>query len=141
MRFVGIEISTKHKAIKPRAGEKERPDEWILSVDVPQAESLQEAVNWAGGEQAVLDVFNSQVATSAGNLARAHMRNAADDADPAEIEQAAKGKARDFVPETASTRGPSQKEKVQRFDKLAELVKSGQDLDRDAILALLEAAK
>lgn len=119
-------------------------------VEVPQAESLEEATTMAGGTDALVAFFNSQVATNAKNAARAYARGADIPKETPEAEHAGlkagietKGQqlARDYSPSADTERGPSKAKKAAAFDNLKALVDSGTEFTLEQLQSILAAAK
>jgi len=133
MRFVKADkpVTTNHKTL----------GEIKVEVEVPQAESLEEAVQFCGGEENFLAYFNSSIETSAKNVGRAALRNAPPDANMDELTTKVIDLVRNYSPEASASREPSKAKKAEKFDAIAELVKSGQEFTKEQLLALLEGAK
>jgi hypothetical protein len=133
MKFVKAEkpVTTKHADL----------GEISVEVEVPQVESLDEAVQFCGGEQGLLDYLNSNIETAAKNGGRAALRNAPKDANVDELKNKVIDLVRKYSPETSAERGPSKAKKAEAFDKVAELVNSGKEFTREELLAMLAAAK
>lgn len=122
-------------------------------VEVPQAENFDEAVAMTGGLDALVSFFNSQVATNAKNVARAHARDYKIKLDEgqklteelrkelvAKIESKGQGLAHDYSP-SAEAAGPSKAKKAAAFDEISALVSSGQEFSREQLFELLQKAK
>lgn len=121
-------------------------------VEVPQAENLEELKTMCGGEDALVNFGNSQIATNAKNAARAYARNyevaeGVELTDPKKAELAgqigSKGQelAHDYSPATDATAGPSKAKKAAAFDQIAALVESGKEFTKEELFSLLAAAK
>jgi len=128
------------KADKPVTTTHKTHGELSVEVEVPQTESLDEAVQFCGGEQGLIDFVNSNIETAAKNGGRAALRTAPADADVEELKNKVIDLVRKYSPE-ASDRGPSKTKKADAYDKVADLVNSGKEFTREELLALLSAAK
>lgn len=123
-----------------------------FKVETPEVQTLEEAKQACGGEEALIEFVNSQISTNAKNTARAFARNyevaegteLTDEVKAKLIEEiSAKGQqlAKDYSPAVDTERGPSAKKKAAAFDKVNELVASGRDFTREELMALLQATK
>lgn len=144
MKFVEQEkpVSTKHDAL----------GDISFKVEVPQAESMDEIVTMCGGVDAAKDFFNSQIATNAKNVARAHARTFTvpektelTDEKKAEliagIVKKGQDLSHDYSPAADTERGASKAKKAAAFDDIAALVSSGQDFTREQLFEMLQKAK
>lgn len=132
MRFVKSDkpIGTKHAKL----GEIE------VDVEFPQVDSLDEFIQFAGGQQEALDYINSAVETAAKNGGRAALRNLAENADIAVARPKIQAIVKEYTPQSSGERAPSKK-KAAAFDNVAALIESGKEFSREDLLAILAAAK
>lgn len=121
-----------------------------FKVESPAAQNLDEAKTMAGGEAALVEFFNSQVATNSKNAARAYARGfevakdtPADKYPELIAKIAAKGQelAKNYSPASDTERGPSKAKKAAAFDQISQLMDSGKEFTREELFALLAAAK
>lgn len=132
MKYVALKngLSTEHKTL----GEINVP------VDVPQVENLTEASSFLGGDEQLLEFINKMISRDATNAGRIALRAIPDGGDleaaTPRIQQIVKG----FSPVGGDGRS-ERAEKVKKFDALSDLIRSGKELDREALLAMLEGAK
>lgn len=129
------------KADKPVTTNHKDHGKIEVEVEVPQVESVEEAVQFCGGPDGFLAYFNGNLETSAKNGGRAFLRNIAKDANLEEVHGKARDLVKNYTPEAAATRGPSVKAKAETLDKVAELVNSGREFTREELLAMLSAAR
>lgn len=135
---------------KPVTTQHEKLGKVEFLVEVPQAQTLEEAKTMCGGEEALVSFVNSQIATNSKNAARAYARNyeVAEGTDAAtypslvkQIEEKGQSLARDYSPAADTERGPSKAKKAQAFDNIAALVQSGREFTKEELFKLLESAK
>lgn len=138
------------QAEKPVTTQHEKLGKVEFVVEVPEAQSLDEAKQQCGGEEALLAFYNSNVATNAKNAARAYARTfeVAEGTDPSgfgaligQITTEGQRLARDYSPAADTERGPSKAKKAAAFDQVAALLNSGQEFTREDLLAMLAKAK
>lgn len=115
--------------------------ELSIEVEVPQVESMEELVQFCGGEQNAIDFFNGAIETNAKNGGRAALRNAPADANVEELKAKVIDLVRKYSPEASAERGPSKAKKAESFDAVKALVESGQDFTREQLLELLAKAR
>jgi hypothetical protein len=134
---------------KPVATTHEVLGDIKFPVEVPEFETLEEFATAAGGPEKALAFVNGQVSTNAKNAARAYARSYdVAEGTPEDSYQsirdsiALKGQqlAREYTP-SSDSRAPGQAKKAQAFDKLAELVNSGQPISAEQLAALITLGK
>lgn len=132
MKFVLADkhITTKH----PKHGEIK------VSVETPQAESLADFVTFAGGEDKALEFVNSALDTAAKNGARAYMRSAGETATVEGITTKAQELAKGYSVQSTG-RGNSGAAAREKVDTALAALKSGKELTREELIALLEGKK
>ena len=126
------------KVSTKRSAEDGTVEAFECTVEVPQAESVEEAVSWSGGEEDFLKFVNGAIATGAVNGARQFARNASVDKLSA-VEVAAKCQtiARGYRP-SGSERGPSKKEQIAEFQGLMARINSDNPPSEDELRALAQ---
>lgn len=141
-------ITTLYKGVKMRFVKADKPvttnhqfhGAISLEVEVPQVESLEEFVTFAGGMDTALAFVNNNIETSAKNGGRAALRNAPDSADVAELKQTVLGIVRDYAPQAGG--GTSAATIAKRtVANIKALVESGESFTREQLLEMLAAAK
>lgn len=133
MKFVKSEkpVTTKH----PKLGEIS------IDVEVPQVESIEEFVTFAGGTDGALEFINSQIETNAKNGGRAALRNLPENANMDEARPKVQQIVKEYAPQAGGDRAPSKAKKAAAFDNIAQLVNSGQEFTKEQLLEMLAAAK
>jgi hypothetical protein len=133
MKYVAIdkeyEIATKNHGTQKTAEN---------FLEVPECETLEEAVKFCGGSEAsVVDVVNDAIRSGAKNGALAVIRNAAEGVSLSEVFEKAKNYARTFT--FSLDRGPSKKKTLEAVDQLRELRTTGalDEMSKEDLLALL----
>lgn len=120
-----------------------------VTVETPQAESMDEAITFDGGQDAALEFHNSAVDTNAKNGARAILRNLPDTAFSivdgearlnTDAEKKVQDAAREYSP-VAGARDLGKAKKAEKYDEVKALVESGKEFTREELLALLAGAK
>lgn len=118
-------------------------------VEVPQVESLTEAVTMCGSEANLVAFFNGQLATNGKNAARAYARTYDVPKDTpteqyptltAALTSKAQSCAKDYSPSSDAERGPTKTKKAAAFDAVAAYVNSGEELTKEQLIALLQQA-
>lgn len=129
MKFVTAEkqITTKH----PKHGEIK------VTVETPQAESYSDFETFAGGADKALEFVNSALDTAAKNAARAYMRQAPETASVEQITTKAQELSRGYSVQSTG-RGSAGREAQNKVDTALTALKSGKELTRDELIALLE---
>lgn len=125
---------------KPITTKHDKLGEISVSVEVPQVESLDEFIQFAGGPDSALEFINSQIETNAKNGGRAALRNLAENVNMDEAKTKIQGIVKEYAP-SAGSREPSKAKKAQALDNIAALVNSGQEFTREQLLELLASAK
>lgn len=130
MKFVTAEnpVTTKH----PKLGEIS------ITVEVPQVESVEEAVKFCGGDDGFLEYFNNAIETSAKNGGRAALRNLPENANLDEARPKIQSIVKEYAPSSSGERKVSAKKTL---DSVRSLVESGQEFTREQLLELLMKAK
>src|SRR4051812_30460663 len=91
MKFIALE--KEYKVTSENHGEQKLPEN---TLEVPQCESLTEAIAFVGGDQGVVDAVNDVIRTDAKNGALAVIRNGSKDKTIGDLFEAAKAYARNF---------------------------------------------
>ncbi len=109
------------------------------TLEVPVLESLDECVQFAGGEPQLVEVVNDAIRGTAKNGATAIVRNAPEQSDVETILQKAVRYARDFNFSTVKT---SKKAVLEGVDKIRTLSDAGnlEAMSKEEILALLSSS-
>lgn len=132
MKFVKVDkaIKTKH----PKLGEVS------IEGEFPQVESFEELHNFCGGEDKALEYVNAAIEAGAKNSVRTGGRAAAEDITMGDLQKKLVEVLKNYTP--GSTRaGTGTKAKAAKFDELANLIKSGQDLTKEQLMAIIEGSK
>jgi hypothetical protein len=119
VRYTLIEVSTTRPQAAKFGGKVK------LELEAPEFESHDEFIQACGGSDEALKWVNGNVATGAGNGARAYIRSAPEDAPESDIHEKANTISRGYAP-TGSERGPSKKERLATFDALMARIKRGE---------------
>ncbi|MBA2706062.1 MAG: hypothetical protein H0U60_19665 [Blastocatellia bacterium] len=125
MKFVKTEnpITTKH----PQLGELS------VDVEVPQVESVEEFVQFAGSADSALLFINNAIETAAKNGGRATLRNAPADANVDELTEKVRSVSKDYAPGTTQRTMSAKR----RIDTAIAALESGQELTKEELLKLL----
>lgn len=109
------------------------------TLEVPQAESVEEVISFAGGNDNLVEQYNDYVYARAKNGATAVIRNAGEGSTIEKIIEKAVSYARSFNP--ATERKAGKKAILEGVEKLRELKASGElaQLSQADLLAMLEA--
>lgn len=117
-------------------------------LEVPQAESIEDAVRFFGGEDKTLEFINAQIETESKNAGRVVLREAVQEEGEtvsqaiARVTAAVKEKVKGWT--YGGTRGKgglSQKAAKERVDAVKARVQAGEELSADELLAMLGLAK
>lgn len=103
--------------------------------EVQEAETLQEAVNWAGGESDALAVLNWAAFYKFGQKCRADANAAAESETVEEYLSKVSKNAQDMKP-TAGRVGPSKTDKLSFADAIAEAKAKGEDVSGERLAQL-----
>ena len=112
MRYAILDVSTK------RAGREVK-----FQVEVPQVESTDELIKFAGSEELAVEWLNSHLSTDAGNAARPIVRDGKETESDEALIAKAQPAAKNYVPRGA--RAPGVKARASHFDELMSLYGSG----------------
>ena len=134
MKFIKADkpITTTHKTLGEIV---------VDSPEVPQVESVDEAVQFCGGPDGFLSFFNGAVETNAKNGGRAALRTAPEGSVIEDLIAKVRDLVRKYTPEAGAERGPSKAAKAKAFDSLAEAIRSGKQLSREELEAMLLGAR
>ena len=107
------------------------------TFEVPQVESLTEAVEFAGGEEKLVEQYNEALASGAKNGATAILRNAGEKSVWEEVLKKAVDYARSFNPTTSARVGKAKI--LEGVETLKELNSKGEleGMSQEQLLALL----
>jgi len=133
MLFVASKKSI--KAAHPTLGKIE------IAGEFPQAESLDDAVKFCGGEVATLEFINSAIEYNAKNTTRGFVRNSSETDGVEKIATGGADAMRNYAPSSERTRKGNYKERAQKLDAVTALVESGREFTREELLALLMGTK
>lgn len=129
------------KSDKPVTTKHAKLGDISVDVEVPQVESVDEAVQYCGGNDGFLEFMNSCIETNAKNGGRAALRNLPENANMDEARPKVQQIVKEYAPATGGDRAPSKAKKAAAFDNIASLVQSGQEFTKEQLLELLMAAK
>lgn len=109
------------------------------TFSVPQVESLQEAIEYAGGEEKLVEQYNDSIASGAKNGATAIIRNAGEKSVLAEVIGKAVEYAKSFNPATSARVGKAKI--LEGVETLKELNASGElaSKSQEELLELLRS--
>jgi hypothetical protein len=130
------------KITHPKPVKTTHPDLGELQIDNPEVnefENWDEAHRHCGGEENSLKAFNSWYRTASMNLGRSSLRQAKKDVDLEKLYKDVRAAISTYVPDTreAGLSGAAAKAKI---DELKTALKSGVELTREELLALLGEA-
>lgn len=134
MKFLTLDkvfkVNTKHH------GKQEVPKG---TFEVPQVESLEEAIEYAGGEEKLVEQYNDSIAAGAKNGATAIIRNAGEKSVLDEVIKKAIDYARTFNPATSARVGKAKI--LEGVETLKELNQKGdlENMSQEELLALLRS--
>lgn len=129
------------KSDKPITTKHAKLGDLSIDVEVPQMESVEELIQFCGGNDGLLEFCNSQIETNAKNGGRAALRNLPENANMDEARPKIMGIVKDYTPQSSGDKAPSAKKKAAAFDDIATLVNSGQEFTKEQLLELLSKAK
>lgn len=129
------------KSEKPIKTTHAKLGELSVDVEVPQMDSVEEFIQFCGGNDGALEFVNSQIETNAKNGGRAALRNLPENANMDEARPKIQGIVKDYTPQSSGDRQPSTKKKAAVLDDIASLVNSGQEFTKEQLLELLAKAK
>lgn len=132
MKFIALE--KEYKVTSENHGEQKLPEN---TLEVPQCESLEEAIAFVGGDQGVVDAVNDVIRTDAKNGALAVIRNGSKDKTLEQLFEAAKSYARNF--KWSTERGASKKAILEGAEKIRAAKDQLAEMSKEDLLALLES--
>lgn len=129
------------KSDKPVTTKHAKLGEIKVEVEVPQIESLDEFVQFAGGADNALAFINGAIETNAKNGGRAALRALPENANLDESTAKIQNIVKEYAPAAGGDRQPGKAKKAAAFDNVKELVESGKEFTREELLAILASAK
>src|SRR5215203_1324321 len=129
------------KADKPVTTKHAKLGEISVDVEVPELESIDEFVQFAGGNDGALEFINNAVATAAKNGGRAALHNADENANVDALKADIASIVKDYTPRSGGERSPIKTKKLAAFDNIKALVESGAELTREQLLEMLALSK
>ena len=131
MKFISLE--REYKVTSEIHGEVKIAEN---TLEVPQCESLAEAIEFVGGEQGVVDAVNDVIRSDAKNGALALIRNGAKDSVLEQLIEKAKSYARAF--KWSAERGASKKALLEGVEEIRKNKEQLKAMSQEQLLALLE---
>lgn len=131
MKFIALD--KEYKVTSEVHGEVKIPEN---TLEVPQCETMEEAIAFVGSEAGVVDAVNDVIRSDAKNGALALIRNGAKDSVLEQLIEKAKSYARTF--KWSTERGTSKKALLEGVDEIRKNKEQLKSMTQEQLLALLE---